>query len=147
MDPLILRTILRINRVAFPFILGFLATLFFSQLARAHDVYTGLQNPDKLDCCGGKDCWEIPIEWISEDKDFFIVTFPNQPGAPWMEKMIIYSPANDYRPVKNFTFRFRKSQAMPTPANFFKKDGLEHSGYHACVWGGQGRCFWYPQGA
>jgi hypothetical protein len=124
---------LRAQQLLLAFILGFVLSLMASQ-ARAHSWYQGYQIPNgQSSCCGGNDCFEVPYAWLSEDMDNYIVTVPDP--VPRMAGL-----AGTYKPGP---YAFPKVEARPTP-HMDADDGQEHSGFHACIYGGKARCFFFP---
>ncbi len=113
-----------------------LGMILFHAVAWPHDWYTNTKNDvTGVRCCGGTDCFEIPAQWISEDSDNYIVTLPNP--VP-----LVAGLAGSY--YKPGAYTIPKDQAQPTQGASMPDDGKEHSGYHACIWGGKLRCFFYP---
>jgi hypothetical protein len=101
--------------------------------AEAHDWYSGIRNPTTgVGCCGGNDCFKVRLEWLSEDADNYIVTFPSGVDAP----------ISTYLRGGQLQFKFPKSEAMP--ARHIDVDDPDDTGYSACIWGGKPRCFFYP---
>lgn len=104
---------------------------------KAHSWYQGYTVPDGVSsCCGGNDCFEVPLAWLSEDDGNYIVTVPDP--VPVMAGL-----AGTYKPGP---YSFPKKDARPTPHGH-ADDGAEHSGYHACIYGGKARCFFFPSNA
>lgn len=116
----------------------FLLLTFYASGAYAHQWYSGLRNPETgVGCCGGNDCFEVPLEWLSEDNDNFIVSLPDPlPVAAGLSGT-----------MAGKVYFFPKNEAMPAKGTDNRnegKDGFFHSGYHACIWGGKARCFFFP---
>jgi hypothetical protein len=101
--------------------------------AEAHDWYSGIRNPTTgVGCCGGNDCFIVRLEWLSEDAENFIVTFPSG----------VEAPIGTYLRGGQLQFKFPKSEAMPT--RHIDTENPDDTGYSACIWGGKPRCFFYP---
>lgn len=128
-------------RLKFVYAAMAIGALLFGVLLSApawpHSWYSGQRNDTTgVGCCGGSDCFEVPLEWLSQDADNYIVTVPNP-----IPNMTGFSGVFHPGP-----YAFPISEAQPTP-HIDTDDGKEHSGYHACIWGGKPRCFFFPSGS
>lgn len=125
-------------------LLSCLVLWIWASSAKAHDWYEGLRNPTTgVGCCGGRDCWKVPLQFLSEDATDFIITFPSVKDLPGnAANFVDTSPGGS---GLHLQFKFPKSQAMPTP--HIDVDDPDDSGFHACIWGGKPRCFFYPTNA
>ncbi len=97
--------------------------------AHAHEWYRTTSNPvTGYSCCGGLDCIAVTYEQFSETKDAYVVNVD-----PVMAAFLRQKPGR---------YSIPKSQALP--ARGWKKG---ETGYHACVWGGALKCFFFPAGS